>query len=68
MKQAPFTRYKKFHQSLLGERIDMEVTDIDIKEYVKFLLKEGTLEEKREVISCFNSQILLKDKTLILQK
>ena len=52
--EAEVSRYKKFHKSLLGETSDMVVTDIDVKDYVKFLLKEGTLEEKREIISCFN--------------
>ncbi len=66
--EAEVSRYKKFHKTLLGETADIAVTDIDVKDYVKFLLKEGTLEEKREIISCFSSQIMLQHKTLALQK
>jgi hypothetical protein len=64
--EAEVIRYKKFHKSLLGEITDIAVTDIDMKEYVKFLLKEGTLEEKREVLLSFKSKIILKEKMVIL--
>jgi hypothetical protein len=58
------TRYKRFEHSLLGQDINFEVEDIDIKRYIKFLLKEGSVEEKREIMSCFQSQILLSQKKL----
>lgn len=66
--EAEVVRYKKFHRSLLGESSSMAVTDIDVKDYVKFLLKEGTLEEKRDVMGCFKSVILLKNKQIFLKK
>ena len=64
--EAEVARYKKFHRSLLGERSDMAITDIDFKDYVKFLLKDGSLEEKRDIISCFNSPIVLNNKNICL--
>jgi len=60
------TRQKRFQSSLLGKRTNTKVSDIDTKNYVKFLLKEGTLEEKREILGCFRSQISLKEKNVIL--
>ena len=60
------TRYKKFTKSLLGEQSDVVVKDIDVKAYVKFILKEGLIEEKREIISCFKSKVTLKHKTFEL--
>ena len=66
--EAEVVRYKKFHRSLLGESSSMAVTDIDVKDYVKFLLKEGTLEEKRDVMGCFKSVILLKNNQVFLKK
>ena len=53
---------------LLGGTSDMAVTDIDVKDYVKFLLKKGSLEEKREIIGCVKSKVLLKNKQLTLEK
>jgi DNA invertase Pin-like site-specific DNA recombinase len=66
--EAEVTRYKKFHKSLLGEVADILVTDIDIREYVKFQLKEGTLEEKRTILTYFESKILLNAKEVRLEK
>jgi len=65
--EAEVSRYKKFHKSLLGEKSDISVKDIDIKDYVKFHLKEGSVEEKREIMSCFKSQVVLKEKIILLK-
>lgn len=61
-------RYKKFSKSLLGENIKIAVSDIDVKDYVKFLLKDGTFEEKRAVLSCVTSQITLNKKKVVLKR
>lgn len=37
------SRYKKFTKSLLGEKSEMLAENIDPKDYVKFLLKEGSM-------------------------
>jgi DNA invertase Pin-like site-specific DNA recombinase len=63
---AEVTRYKKFEASLLGQELNFEVGDIDIKRYIKFLLKEGSVEEKRSVMTCFQSSLIMKDKTVNL--
>jgi DNA invertase Pin-like site-specific DNA recombinase len=60
-------RYKKFNKSLLGEVSDISVTDIDLKDYAKFLLKDGALEEKRHIMSCFKSPLILIQKSVILK-
>jgi len=39
---------------------------VDIKDYAKFILKEGLIEEKRELLSCFKSKIILKNKIISL--
>ncbi len=61
---AEVTRYKKFEASLLGQDLNFEIGDIDIKRYIKFLLKDGTVEEKHEIITCINSPILLKNEVV----
>jgi hypothetical protein len=58
------TRYKKFEASLLNQDLNFEVNDIDIKRYIKFLLKEGTTDEKRRVLLSFNTNILLSEKVI----
>ena len=46
----------------------MVAEDIDLKEYVKFLLEEGSLEEKCEIMSCFESKVILRSKKVDLEK
>jgi len=61
-------RYKKFSSTLLGSKIQPIIKNINTEEYVKFLLNEGTIEEKREILSSFNSQIELKSKEILIKK
>ena len=39
----------------------------DLRSYVKYLLKEGTLQEKREVMQSFKSKVILINKKVILE-
>lgn len=59
-------RFKKFEQMLLGGKTPVSVKDIDIRNYAKFILQEGSLEEKREFMRCLKSEILLKNKKIYL--
>lgn len=57
-------RMKKFHQSLLDIKEDIKITEIDIKCYAKFILKEGTVSEKREILSCIQGKLSLANKII----
>ncbi len=59
-------RFKKFEQMLLGNRTGVAVKDIDIRNYAKFILIEGRVEEKREFIRCISSKVILSKKKLYL--
>ena len=62
------SQIKKFNQLLLGIEQDISVSSIDIQNYAKFILKEGSIDEKRELLGCLNGKIVLKDKKLGLVK
>lgn len=56
-------RHKKFQSSLLGKKTEsIKTTDIDIRNYAKYILREGSIWEKRELLSCLKSKILLNNK------
>lgn len=59
-------RYNKFRMGVLGAKKERP-TDIDIRNFAKFLLKEGTISEKRELLSCLKSQLTLKDRKVSLK-
>lgn len=60
-------RFKKFEQMLLGSKSAIAVKDIDIRNYAKFILQEGTIEEKREFLRCLKSEIVLNKKKISLK-
>jgi hypothetical protein len=59
-------RYNKFHRSVLGSNTKSKHKEIDLRTYAKYILKEGTNEEKRELMGCFRSKIKLIKQNIIL--
>ncbi len=59
-------RFKLFQQTLLGTKVQIAVQDIDIRNYAKFILQEGFLEEKREFLSCLKTRLTLSNKKVSL--
>ena len=44
----------------------IKVTDIDIRNYAKYVLREGKTEEKRETLGCVRNKIMLMDRKVKL--
>lgn len=67
--EEEIARFNIFQRSVLGstEKIKND-SDTDIRNYAKYILKEGTTIEKRELLANLRSRILYKDKTLTLIK
>jgi DNA invertase Pin-like site-specific DNA recombinase len=66
--KAEVERFKKFQQSVLRTKAKVQVKDIDIRNYAKYLLHEGTPIEKRELLGCFKSRLVLKEKRISLSQ
>ncbi len=66
--QKEVTRYALFQTGVLKQELmqSKKHNDISIKTFAKYLLQHGTLFEKREVLSCIKSKIMLKDRKLAL--
>jgi DNA invertase Pin-like site-specific DNA recombinase len=60
-------RFNIFQRSVLGatEKIKNN-QDTDIRNFAKYILKEGTVGEKRELLANLRSRIIYKDKILTL--
>jgi DNA invertase Pin-like site-specific DNA recombinase len=60
-------RFNIFQRSVLGSTDKVkERPDTDIRNYAKYILKEGSTAEKRELLGNLRSRIIYKDKTLTL--
>ncbi len=65
--QIEFDRATRFQRKFLGsEKQNTKVSDVDIKSYVKHVLSEGTVDEKRELLSEIRNRLVLKNKKIIL--
>ncbi len=60
-------RFNKFRIGVLGHKKETHDSDIDVRNYTKYLLREGTLIEKRELLYFLKSKLILKDKKVTLE-
>lgn len=62
-------RFQKFQKGVLGIKENPKAEkDIDIRIYAKYLLREGSVIEKRELLSCMKSKLIFKNKTINLEE
>jgi len=54
-------------KAMLGEKERKSNIDVSSKDYAKYLLKEGTLIEKRGLLYFLKSKLVLKDRKIILE-
>ncbi|MEZ4211122.1 MAG: recombinase family protein [Candidatus Paceibacterota bacterium] len=59
-------KFKKFQKLLSGKSKKVEIEDIDIRNYAKFVLTEASILEKRELLGNLKGKIKLKDKRISL--
>lgn len=64
--EQEMARLNKF-KAVLGEKEKNKNIDINARDYAKYLLKEGTLVEKRELLYFLKSKLVLKDRKILLQ-
>ena len=60
-------RFKKFQRVLLNHTEKIEIADIDIQNYIRFILRDGKDTEKRELLGCLRSKVILKNKIISLE-
>jgi DNA invertase Pin-like site-specific DNA recombinase len=62
-------RYRKFSYGVLNQETDFNQRpiNVDIRNYAKYILTEGSKDEKRELLSCLRSRLEIKEKTVYLK-
>ncbi|MDE2057383.1 MAG: recombinase family protein [Patescibacteria group bacterium] len=59
-------RFNKLQSRVLGKKAAEKVKDVDIRRYAKYLLEEGSIEEKRQLLEQLRGKLLLKNKVILL--
>ena len=66
--QEEVKRYNVFQSRVLKVEGKQENKDIDVKSYIKYLLREGSMSEKREILSCIKSKIVIRKSVLSIEQ
>lgn len=64
--QEELARFNKFRVGVLGHKKEAQNADVDVRNYVKYLLRDGTITEKRELLLFMRSKLVIKDKKIEL--
>ncbi len=59
-------KFKKLQAMFLGKKKTEKIEPIDLKDYTKFVLKEGSSLEQRSILECISSELVLKSKKIQL--
>jgi len=63
--QEEVIRYERFMQKILKQKVSKDLNnEVDLRDYSKFVLREGAREEKRELLNCLKIKMNLKDKKI----
>ena len=65
--EQEIARFNKFRIGVLGQKNKLHTTEVNIRNYAKYLLRKGTILEKRELLSFLKSKLLLKDRKITLE-
>jgi hypothetical protein len=61
-------KFNKFQKGVLQlNNSSTKHRDIDLKTYIKYTLREGSKEEKRELMGCFKSRIKVTDGVVVIE-
>ncbi len=58
------SKVRDFNSFVYGEKTNLDIKKIDTKNYVRFILKKGKDDEKRDIILSFKNKILLEHKII----
>ena len=61
------SRYNKLRAAMRDKSEKVSAKEMDIRKYAKYLLENGTLPEKRELLSHLKGRIVLKERKIALE-
>jgi DNA invertase Pin-like site-specific DNA recombinase len=61
------SRYNKLRAAMHGKSEKIKTDEMDVRKYAKYLLENGSLPEKRELLSHLKGKIILKDRKITLE-
>jgi hypothetical protein len=66
--KADVEKFTNLQNFFLGTKEKPKISNIDIRGYAKYVLREGGDIEKRELLGCLRGRIILKQKIISLEE
>ena len=66
--KADVEKFTNLQNFFLGKKEKPKISNIDIRGYARYVLKEGSDIEKRELLGCLRSKIVLGNKKITIEK
>lgn len=66
--QGEMERYQKFQQMIGTPDRNMRSLEVDMRSYARYVLQEGSVHEKRELLANLRSRIIYKNKEIHLER
>ncbi|NMB48548.1 recombinase family protein [Candidatus Kuenenbacteria bacterium] len=66
--EQEIARYHRFSNSVLGIKLEPKQKETDMKNYAKYILKEGTTLEQRNLLSNLKSRLVMRNKEVKMEK
>ena len=66
--EAEVARYNKLQAATRNPGERLKAKEMDVRRYAKYLLQNGTVEEKRDLLEYMRGKIVMKDKQIVLTK
>lgn len=60
-------KFKKLQAMFLGKKRTEKIETIDLRDYAKFVLKDGSIIEQRSVLECIISELILKNGKISIE-
>lgn len=60
-------RFSKMQKFFLGINEKIKMPDIDVRGYAKYVLRDGSDIEKRELLNCLKNKLILKEKEIFIE-
>lgn len=62
-------RFQRFNSAVFGQNLEnkVEIEQASIKNFVRYIFQDGTREEKRELLDCLTSDLVLSNKKIIIR-
>jgi DNA invertase Pin-like site-specific DNA recombinase len=63
-------KYQTLVKNVFGQQGNsvLQMPQIDVRAYAKHVLKDGSKDDKRELLSCLKSKLMVKDKKIYLEQ